>query len=276
MSTAWPSPPPPPPPPPPRTGAPGWAIALIAAVTALVIGAGVFVTLSLTSGTANAAEVTREPVNTAGENPFMPTVGTDAPNVTTPTKTGGSFRGDTPGLYGGTRDNRTCDAAKLSGFLNSHPDQAAAWSGVLGISTTQIDSYVSTLTPVLLRSDTQVTNHGYVSGRATVVSSVLQAGTAVFVDRYGTPVVRCYCGNPLTAPTLVTSPVYIGPTWVSFNQTNITVVQNTTTVVNNYTLVDPWKNKPFVRTGGYKPGYQPNEPDGEYGESLPPDRSDPR
>ena len=247
MTTAWPETPPQPQPPPRRTGAPGWAIALIAAVTALLIGAGVFVTLTLLSGTANANEVTREPVNTAGANPFMPSVGQDAPGVVTPTKTGGTFSGGTPGLYGGTRDNRTCDAAKLTGFLNSHPGQAEAWASTLGIRTTEIDSYVSTLTPVLLRSDTSVTNHGYVNGRATVVSSVLQSGTAVFVDKYGSPVVRCYCGNPLTAPTLVTAPVYVGPTWVSFNQTNITVVQNTTTIVNNYTLVDPWKNKPFNR-----------------------------
>ena len=250
MTTAWPSTPPPPP---PRAGAPRWAIALIAAVAALVVGAGVFVTLTLLSGTANADEVTREPVNTAGANPFMPAVGTDTTDVVSPIRTGGTFRGDTPGLYGGTRDNRTCDAAKLTGFLHSHPGQAAAWAGVLNIETTRIDSYVSTLTPVLLRSDTRVTNHGYVDGRATVVSSVLQAGTAVFVDRYGTPVVRCYCGNPLTTPTLVTAPVYVGPTWVSFNQTNITVVQNTTTVVNDYTLVDPWRNTPFTRPGGGHP-----------------------
>lgn len=266
MSRAWPSTPPPPP---PRTGAPGWVIALIAAVTALVIGAGVFVTLTLLSGTANANEVTREPVNTAGANPFMPPVGQDAPDVAAPTTTGGTFSGDTPGLYGGTRDNRTCDAAKLTGFLNSHPGQAQAWASTVGIRTTEIDSYVSTLTPVLLRSDTSVTNHGYVDGSATVVRSVLQAGTAVFVDKYGSPVVRCYCGNPLTAPTLVTAPVYVGPTWVSFNQTNITVVQNTTTVVNNYTLVDPWKNKPFQRTGGYEPGWKPKGSDGEYRETLP-------
>lgn len=268
MTTAWPQTPPQPPP--PRTGAPGWAIALIAAVTALMIGAGVFVALTLVGGTANADEVTREPVNTAGANPFMPTVGTDSPDVASPTTTGGTFRGDTPGLYGGTRDSRTCDAAKLTGFLSSHPSQAAAWAGVLNIRTSEIDSYVSTLTPVLLRSDTSVTNHGYVEGRATVVKSVLQAGTAVFVDKYGTPVVRCYCGNPLSAPTLVTSPVYVGPTWVSFNQTNITVVQNTTTVVNNYTLVDPWKNKPFERPVGYEPGWKPPKGgDGDYGPSVP-------
>ncbi|MDQ4118893.1 MAG: LCCL domain protein, partial [Actinomycetota bacterium] len=173
----------PPPPPPPRTGLPRWAIALIVAVTALVIGAGVFVALTVIGGTASAAEVTREPVNTAGANPFMPAVGTDAPDVAPPTTNGGTFRGDTPGLYGGTRDDRTCDAAKMTDFLRSHPSEAAAWAGVLDIRTTEIDSFVSTLTPVLLRSDTRVTNHGYVDGRVTVVHSVLQAGTAVFVDR---------------------------------------------------------------------------------------------
>jgi hypothetical protein len=40
-----------------------------------------------------------------------------------------------------------------------------------------------------------------VNGRATSFGSVLQAGTAVLVDKYGHPVARCRCGNPLTEPT---------------------------------------------------------------------------
>ncbi|RZT85985.1 hypothetical protein EV383_2873 [Pseudonocardia sediminis] len=234
-------------PPPPRRGAPRWAIAVIATAMVLVLGLGVVIVLALLPGTASASEVTREPVATAGANPFMPAVGTDATGVTAPTGTGGTFRADTAGLYGGTRDDSACDGAKLVRFLESHPGEAAAWAGVLGIRTAEIADYVSGLTPVVLRADTLVTNHGYASGRATVMSSVLQAGSAVFVDVYGSPVVRCACGNPLTAPTLLTSPIYVGPTWVSFNQTNVTVVQTSTTIINDYTLVDPWERRPFTR-----------------------------
>ncbi len=76
----------------------------------------------------------------------------------------------------------------------------------LGLRTTQIRTYVSGLTDVLLRTDTRVTNHGYEDGIAIPIQSVLQAGTAVFVDKYGSPVVKCYCGNPLTPPVLYRAP----------------------------------------------------------------------
>ena len=56
---------------------------------------------------------------------------------------------------------------------------------------------------MLLLHDTLVTNHGFAGGVATPIVSVLQAGTAVLVDPTGLPVVRCACGNPLTAPPAV-------------------------------------------------------------------------
>lgn len=235
--------------PPPRQRVPRAAVVLIAVVLVLLVGLGVVVALTVLPGTAAASEVTREPVATAGANPFMPPVGSDATGVTAPPGAGGTYRADTAGLYGGSRDERTCDRQKLTRFLDSHRGQAAAWSGVLGIRTWDIDGYVAGLTPVLLRADTLVTNHGYLGGRATVLTSVLQAGTAVFVDRYGTPVVRCFCGNPLTAPTLYGSPTYVGPTWVSFDRTTITIVQSSPTVINNYALVDARAGRPFTRPG---------------------------
>lgn len=239
--------PPPRTPPPPRPGFARGPVLLVATAATLILALGAVIALVVLPDSAAASEVTREPVATAGANPFMPSVGSDATGVTAPPGTGGTFRGDTAGLYGGTRDDRACDGAKLVRFLDAHPAQAAAWSGVLGIRTTEVAGYVSELTPVQLRADTLVTNHGYAGGRATVVSSVLQAGSAVFVDRYGSPVVRCACGNPLTAPTVLTAPIYVGPTWASFSQTNVTVVQTSTVVINNYTLVDPRAGRPFTR-----------------------------
>src|SRR5205085_2392504 len=130
-----------------------------------------------------------------------------------------------PGLYGGTRNYSSCDARKLVGFLKQNPSKAAAWASTLGISTGAIPHYMSELTPVLLRTDTRVTNHGYVNGVADPIQSVLEAGTAVFVNRYGEPVVKCYCGNPLTPPVLYREPVYIGPRWTGFSTTHITIIQ---------------------------------------------------
>jgi hypothetical protein len=77
--------------------------------------------------------------------------------------------------------------------------------------------YIDSLTPVLLRSDTRVTNHGFRDGWATPYQAVLQAGTAVLVDNTGVPRARCACGNPLTPPQAVpTTPTYQGTPWPGF------------------------------------------------------------
>jgi uncharacterized protein DUF6777 len=78
----------------------------------------------------------------------------------------------------------------------SSPDKAAAWAGVEGITPADIPRYVVELTPVTLRSDPAVTNHGFANGTPTTLRSVLQVGTAVLVDKFGVPRVRCMCGNP--------------------------------------------------------------------------------
>ncbi len=208
------------------------------------------------AGVKGPSEVSASAVSTAGANPFTPKVGTDTPGVTPPaaaaSPSGGpaTYSASLPGLYGGTRNYRTCDAEKLVSFLESNPAKAAAWAATLGIQTSQIRDYVSGLTDVILRTDTRVTNHGYVNGVADPIQSVLEAGTAVFVDKYGTPVVKCYCGNPLTPPVLYSAPVYTGPLWVGFSTTQITIIQQSTTIINNYTLYDPSNGMTFTRTPG--------------------------
>ncbi len=147
-----------------------------------------------------ASDIHMEPVGTPGTNgnPFMPPVGDDQRGVTPPPGTGGTFAGSTSGLYGGTLNNSTCDRQAMIKFLQAHPDKGAAWARVQGISQADLPVYISGLTPVLLRANTAVTNHGYDNGRATTLHSILQAGTAALVDKYGVPRARCYCGNPLT------------------------------------------------------------------------------
>ncbi|WP_427923957.1 DUF6777 domain-containing protein [Streptomyces sp. cg40] len=108
-------------------------------------------------------------------------------------------QGDTPGLYGGTRQPTICDVAKLKRFLTDPANhrKAVAWSSVLGITTDEIPGYLDRLTPVLLRHDTLVQNHDYRKGKATPYNSLLQAGIAILVDEQGEPAAKCSCGNPL-------------------------------------------------------------------------------
>src|SRR5947209_2426161 len=208
------------------------------------------------SGVSGGSEVAAQPVKSSGANPFMPTVGSDKPGIQPPTgvaSSGGgpaSYKADLPGLYGGTRNHTSCDAAKLVSFLEQNPDKARAWAATLGIRQSQISSYVSGLTSVLLRTDTRVTNHGYVNGVADPLQSVLEAGTAVFVDKHGAPVVKCYCGNPLTPPVLYSAPRYTGPLWTGFSTTNITIINQSTTIIKIFTLFDPNTGKTFQRTPG--------------------------
>src|SRR5690606_26057357 len=61
-----------------------------------------------------------------------------------------------------------------------------------------VDEFISALTPVVLTTDTWVTNNAYRDGRATPYQAVLEAGTAVLVDDTGSPRTKCSCGNPLT------------------------------------------------------------------------------
>lgn len=239
----------------------GAATGLAVVVSALLAACGG------SSGVKGHSEVRAEPVSKRIANPFMPAVGNDQGGVKPPPGTSsGTYNADLPGLYGGTRNYSQCDAAKMVTFLENNPDKASAWATTLGIQTSQISSYVHTLTAVTLRTETRVTNHGFVGGRANPIQSILEAGTAVFVNKYGEPVVKCYCGNPLTPPVLYTSPTYTGPLWSGFSTTNITIINQSTTVINTFTLVDPTNGKPFTRKAGTTGGSS----DGPYTGSQPP------
>ena len=160
-------------------------------------------------------------------------------------------------------DQSSCDPQKLIDFLKSEPQKAAAWATVQGITVEQIPRFVRSLTPVVLRADTRVTNHGYYNGRATPIQSVLEAGTAVLVDDLGQPRVKCYCGNPLAPPLPQTQGVrYTGDPWPGFQQTNIITIVNTTNIrITNFVLVDLEKPGHFTRPPGVPEEGPP--PDGE-------------
>jgi hypothetical protein len=106
------------------------------------------------------------------------------------------------GTFGGSGSDYVCDRKKLIRELLARPDRMRAWAEVLGIEPTPeaVTRYIRSLRPVTLTRDTQVTNHSFTNGQAVAYQAILQAGTAVLVDKYGRPVARCRCGNPLTEP----------------------------------------------------------------------------
>jgi hypothetical protein len=217
-------------------GASSLAIAVIVAIAAVALGCGS--SESDEEGIAGPSEVALEQVSSAGDNPFTDPVGRDEESVKPPkeAQSGGTYDADLPGLYGGTMDYATCDKRQLVTFLQETPDKAEAWAEAVSIEPTEIKTYVNKLTPVTLRTDTRVTNHGYTNGVATPIPALLQAGTAVLVDKYGAPVVKCYCGNPLTAPQPLDKPTYTGTPWPTYTPGNVTIIQKTTTIIKVYDL----------------------------------------
>ncbi len=109
------------------------------------------------------------------------------------------------GPYGGSGSDLVCDRELLIRSLRARPDRLKEWARVLDVEPEigAVARYIRGLRAVTLTRDTRVTNHSFVDGRATAFQSILQAGTAVLVDKDGVPVVRCRCGNPLLEPIYV-------------------------------------------------------------------------
>ncbi len=252
-------------PPPPKKGglhgAPLIAVIVVCAVVLVGIGGGLVWALSSgddstpTASSSSAAPTTiqTEPISTATD-PFTPpgTVGEDNTEVKpVETDKAVTVKGGHVGLYGGTLKQSSCNKAKLVTYLEDNASKGEAWADVQGISVTEIRTYVTKLTSVILRSDTLVTNHGFENGQATTFQSVLQYGTAVLVNDVGLPVVKCYCGNPLTAAPYDPGPVtYEGPTWSGWQPGVVTVVEVNTTVINDFTMINVGTGEPFQRPAG--------------------------
>ena len=233
-------------------------LAILAAIaTALVLLAAVGTT-QLIKPTASGGEVFLEATGAPGRDPFSGTVVVGNPPGTqsqTPVgATGNSVptvAGDVPALYGGSRNEHVCDRQKLVTFLQQNPDKAAAWADVLNINVADIPTYVGSLTPMQLRADTRVTNHGFVDGHATTLQSVLQAGTAVLVDDQGRPRVKCGCGNPLLDPVATPiTPSYTGDAWPGFNPRDVSAVSPAKTPIDRFVVYDIRTGQTFYRPHG--------------------------
>lgn len=232
------------------------AVALLAALVAFALAlSGMIAIPGITQAS---GELVLQGADEAGRDFFAdiaaePVAGNVPAPAAKPTVTGTTsvISGGAVGLYGGTNDNSRCDPAQVISFLGSNPDKAQAWVAALNadpqlqwgsgpLTTADIPAYIASLTPLVLLSDTVVTNHGFTGGVANPFQSVLQAGTAVLADRFGEPRVRCRCGNPLVSPAPVAAtPTIVGTPWPGFDPAALVVIQQTV-VVNNYFMVVPY------------------------------------
>ncbi|AIA06763.1 DUF6777 domain-containing protein [Streptomyces noursei] len=212
-------------------------------------------------GNGSAGVLHLESVAATGPAPFTDSTvngdGTASPKATPSVPPSGDHRrasvsGAAPGLYGGSRDRASCDVEKQIRYLQADPAKARAFAGVVGKDAGELPAYLRSMTPVQLLVDTWVTNHGYQDGKATGYQAVLQAGTAVLVDAYGVPRVRCACGNPLTPPTatggqgLTTQ----GKPWPGFRDANVVTVRPAAKPVRDFVLKDPGTGQYFTRPEG--------------------------
>jgi hypothetical protein len=219
-------------------------------VATLVLAALVVVAAGACGGGGKkAVQVARVAVGVAGVDPFTPAVGTDQEGVVRP-DTAGPIDGGTPGLYGGTRDSKSCDADKLIAFLEANTAKAAVWAGVRRIRPADIARYIKKLTAVFLRIETLVTNHGFEDGKATDVPSVLQPGTGVLIDESGVPVAKCNCGNPLTELEQETTELaFTGDSWPGFSEARTASVRPGR-AASSRVLVDLTGRQAFERSPG--------------------------
>ncbi|MFF1898092.1 DUF6777 domain-containing protein [Streptomyces sp. NPDC058206] len=278
-------------------GRPWWqSVPKVATIVAVIVAVAVMAVVFIRpdGGSTARGEIFLQPAGSAGKDPFTdstarssaPATPTTAP---TPTRTGVGVTqgvdGSAPGLYGGTRKLASCDVEKQIKALTAEPDKNNAFAGVLGIDPTDVPAYLRALTPVQLRLDTRVTNHGFRDGSATSYQAVLQAGTAVLVDDRGVPRVRCACGNPLLEPVpLKGSPEVKGEPWPGYRSSNVMVVEPAPRVVKKFVMYDPKSGNWFTRdagdTGGddkktkpppeHTPSPCPSGPEGNSTEPCPP------
>ncbi len=249
-------------------GTPWWrSVPKVASLTALVVAAAALTVVLVgrsddkgdTAGSGGSGEVFLQNTSASGPDPFTASTAREdsaSGAATLPPRTGTAetatprVSGSTPGLYGGTRASASCDVERQVRYLAAEPAKNAAFAEVLGLEAGAVPGYLRSLTPLQLRVDTRVTNHGFRDGSATAYQAVLQAGTAVLVDGRGVPRVRCACGNPLTEPVAQKQPRTTGTPWPGYRSSQVVVVAPAVTVVNVFVVYDPEDGAWFARKHG--------------------------
>ncbi|MFH8493319.1 DUF6777 domain-containing protein [Streptomyces coeruleorubidus] len=184
---------------------------------------------------------------------------------------GGLQQGDTPGLYGGTRQPGICDVERLKRFLTAprNDGKARVWAAALDLRADEIPGYLDRLTPVLLRHDTLALNHDYKKGKAVPFRALLQAGIAILVDEQGLPSVKCSCGNPLRPFEGDTSRISVtfgdgNEKWQGYDRAEVVVVRPAPRKLERIALVDVQDSgrgmeRPVGTTGEADAGFDATE-----------------
>ncbi|WP_369147917.1 DUF6777 domain-containing protein [Streptomyces sp. R44] len=170
--------------------------------------------------------------------------------------------GSTPGLYGGTRAVGSCDVEQQVALLAADQAKTRAFADAAGIPESHVADWLRGLTPVALRADIRVTDHGYREGKPRAFQAVLQTGTSVLVDQYGAPRVRCACGNPLRSPAADRSGIHQGEAWDGFDPDRVITVKPTSSVVGSLVIVNTTDRTWIERQTG-SDGAEDRKPDVE-------------
>uniref|UniRef100_A0AAU2UXT6 DUF6777 domain-containing protein n=1 Tax=Streptomyces sp. NBC_00003 TaxID=2903608 RepID=A0AAU2UXT6_9ACTN len=256
------------------------------AAAAAVLSVGAFA--AGCGGGANGADsqqdLNLQPIAAAGPDPFTQSTaestatptpaappGTQSSAPTPSFRSASTVSGSTPGLYGGTQSVASCDVEKQIRFLGGDQAKNRAFADAAGVDPGSVAGFLRGLTPVVLRADTRVTNHGFRDGSVTSFQSVLQAGTAVLVDDHGLPRVRCACGNPLKPPNAHQGSWNDkGKPWPGFRGDRVVVVRPTTVVINNLIIVNITNNTWIERPRGDDGQHDRKRPDIHIDPNKPP------
>ncbi|MCJ1676828.1 hypothetical protein MTF65_05585, partial [Streptomyces sp. APSN-46.1] len=223
------------------------------------------------------------------ETPYETGRGTDQPPTGT-TTVARSISGAAPGVYGGTKNAPSCDVEKQIKGLTAVPSKNSAFAASVGVAPSAVPGYLRSLTPVQVRLDTRVTNHGYREGKSDAYQAVLQTGTSVMVDDRGVPRVRCACGNPLGGPVaLKANPKRHGQPWKSYQPAKVVVIAPSVKVVKKFVIYDHHEKHWYEREHGHHdkgrydkpvppppPPWTPGEPPRTWNPADPPVEKQPR
>ncbi|GGZ37515.1 hypothetical protein GCM10010387_34600 [Streptomyces inusitatus] len=198
-------------------------------------------------------EVILQPVAARGPDPYTESTARSlsAPEPRPPAPNAGTrgaplrgqtlrtLSGGTPGLYGGVESVGSCDAERQLDLIGEDRGKERAFARASGVSPAGLAGFLRELTPVVLRTDTRVTAHGYRAGSDVARQAVLQAGTAVLVDPRGVPRVRCAGGNPLRPPVAVEGAVvHRGRPWAGYAPERIVVIEPSDRVAGHLVIAD--------------------------------------
>jgi hypothetical protein len=159
--------------------------------------------------------------------------------------------GTEDGVFAGSEGVAPCLPDELAAALTPEAPETVAWAEVQQVGIESVPTFIDGLTSIVLSADTRVTDHELVDGVAVPRQAVLQVGTAVMVDEFGAPRVRCVSGSPLAPPEAVEDTTsYVGVAWDTFALDETVAVLPAPTPVDDFVLTNVAGGPDFIRPVG--------------------------